>query len=223
MLGDGIGDLGCLAVMERVIAPHDALQLGELADHAGREIGLGEMRGALGERGVGAGNERRERPDQRLDALHLVEHAAELRVEDPLAELLDAALQPRLAVLVPEELGVGQTRPQHALVAGDDRRAAIGRQVVGDDEEFRRQRAVARRDRRNISDASASRSSAPRRGRFMKAWSMRADEDDGKLDETRDLVEQAGIVLQRAAARLAPSARGRRRSCDRRAAGSSTT
>jgi hypothetical protein len=43
-----------LAVGERVVAAHDALQLGELAHHVGDEVGLGQQRGALGLRDVGA-------------------------------------------------------------------------------------------------------------------------------------------------------------------------
>ncbi len=39
-----------LAVVLRVVAAHQALQLGKLADHVGGQIGLGESRGALGVR-----------------------------------------------------------------------------------------------------------------------------------------------------------------------------
>jgi hypothetical protein len=45
---DGVGDLGGLAVVQRVIAAHDALQLGELADHVGQQVGLRQHRGAVG-------------------------------------------------------------------------------------------------------------------------------------------------------------------------------
>ena len=37
-----------LALRLRVIAAHQALQLGEFADHFGQQIGLAELRGALG-------------------------------------------------------------------------------------------------------------------------------------------------------------------------------
>ncbi len=36
VIADRVGDFGLLVLLQRVIAPHDALQLGELADHAGR-------------------------------------------------------------------------------------------------------------------------------------------------------------------------------------------
>ena len=114
MLGDGVGDARVFAVMQRVVAAHDPLQLGELADHAGREIGLCEMRRSLHqpanslrrsrESGNPAANSRQFEPGrldpacagvtvqgaaqreirEPLDPVDLVEHAAELGVEDAL-------------------------------------------------------------------------------------------------------------------------------------------
>ena len=43
-----------LALQRRVVAAHQALQFGELADHLGDEVGLGEPRRALGESRIGA-------------------------------------------------------------------------------------------------------------------------------------------------------------------------
>ena len=48
---DRVGHRRRLAVVARVVAAHDALQLGELADHVGQQVGLGEQRGAVGLRG----------------------------------------------------------------------------------------------------------------------------------------------------------------------------
>ena len=45
---DGEGDGFALAVVARVVAAHDALQLGELAHHVGQQVGLGQQRGAVG-------------------------------------------------------------------------------------------------------------------------------------------------------------------------------
>jgi hypothetical protein len=53
-----------LALRQRVVAAHQALQLGELADHLGHEIGLGELRRALGLLRVGA-DQRRDLARQR--------------------------------------------------------------------------------------------------------------------------------------------------------------
>ena len=61
MIGDRVGDARVLAVMQRVIAAHDALQFRKLADHAGRQIGFGEQRGAAGALGIGAGDVRGEK------------------------------------------------------------------------------------------------------------------------------------------------------------------
>ena len=52
MLLDGIGHLARLAVVQRVIASHDALQLGKLADHSGEQIGFREPGGSLGEHDI---------------------------------------------------------------------------------------------------------------------------------------------------------------------------
>ncbi len=68
MRGDGVGDARILLLVERVIAAHHPLQLGELADHAAHEIGLGKNGGALGEVGVGA-DQRRDLPRQQAHAL----------------------------------------------------------------------------------------------------------------------------------------------------------
>ena len=46
-------------------------------------------------------------------------------MEDDLLELRHALCERHLEVLLPEELGVGETRCDHPLVAGDDRLAAI--------------------------------------------------------------------------------------------------
>ena len=50
MVADRGGDAGVFALRGGVIAAHQALELGELADHAGDEVGLAETRGAVGER-----------------------------------------------------------------------------------------------------------------------------------------------------------------------------
>ena len=43
-VGHGLGQ----SIVERVVAAHGALQLGELADHVGHEIGLGQQCGLVG-------------------------------------------------------------------------------------------------------------------------------------------------------------------------------
>jgi len=68
MVADGIGHRGRFAVVQRVIAAHHALQFGELADHAGAEIGLAQARGP-GDLALVGVDQRRDIPRQGLDAL----------------------------------------------------------------------------------------------------------------------------------------------------------
>ena len=114
MLLDGGRHLRRLAVVLRVVAPHEPLQLGEFTDHVGDEIRLGEQRGAVGEHGIGA-DHRRDGGGQRAQARHAIGLPAQLVVMDHAAELLDARLEPLPAILVEEELGVGQPRTARAL------------------------------------------------------------------------------------------------------------
>ncbi|MDE1712489.1 hypothetical protein PWG14_07170, partial (plasmid) [Chromobacterium amazonense] len=51
---DGGRHLGVFAVVLGVVHAHDALQLRELADHVGHQVGLGQVGRARGQRGVGA-------------------------------------------------------------------------------------------------------------------------------------------------------------------------
>ena len=60
---------------------------------------------------------------------------AELFVEGDLLELRPQRVERALAVLVPEELGVGEPRAQHAFVAGYDLACRRPRDHVGDHDE----------------------------------------------------------------------------------------
>ena len=53
MLADRGRHLSRLAVVPCVVSPHDALQLGEFADHVGQQIRLRQLRGTLRELDVG--------------------------------------------------------------------------------------------------------------------------------------------------------------------------
>ena len=134
MGGDGVGDGRILFLLERVVVAHHALQLGELADHVGEQVGLGEDGRALGEIGIGA-DQRRDLPGQMKDTLHPLVLAAELLVEGDLLQLRHAVFERHLAVLVEEELGVGEPSCDDALIAGGDGLAAVLRLQVGDDDE----------------------------------------------------------------------------------------
>ncbi len=64
-------------------------------------------------------------------------------MEDDGLERRDPRFEPDLAVVVPEELRIGQPGTQHALIAGDDGGTMIAGFHVGDQEEPRRQFSVA--------------------------------------------------------------------------------
>ncbi len=146
MVLDRGGDARLLALLRRIVAAHQALQLGKLADHFGDEIGLGEARGARRKLDVGA-DLGRELARQRLDPLDPLGLRAELLVEDDAERLeLGEALVERLFGLVlvvgqvmqvgePEVAGVGKTGAHHPGVAGGDRRAAVARDQVRDQDE----------------------------------------------------------------------------------------
>ena len=61
VIADGVGHQPLLAVVERVVAAHHALQFGEFADHAGDQVGLGKPSGVACQSRAGA--------DQRGDLL----------------------------------------------------------------------------------------------------------------------------------------------------------
>ena len=44
MVFNRIGHVKAQAIIERVVAPHRALQFGELSDHIGHQIGLSQLR-----------------------------------------------------------------------------------------------------------------------------------------------------------------------------------
>ena len=124
MSADRVGDRRVLLLVERVIAAHHPLQLGELADHVAGEIGLGQDRRALGKVGIGA-DQLGDLAGEHAHALHPLILRAELLVKDDLPELRHALFEHHLAVVVEEELGVGEPRRDHPLIAGDDGLAAI--------------------------------------------------------------------------------------------------
>jgi hypothetical protein len=105
----------------RVVAAHDALQLGELADHVGQQVGLGQQaRRGLRAPGLVAPQHlarSRARAPHALDAFAL---AAELVVVDHLRQACGTRPRASSSVLLEEELRVGQARAHHAFVAGDD-------------------------------------------------------------------------------------------------------
>src|SRR4029077_2876257 len=116
VLADGLRHFRSFLVGARVVAAHDALQLGELAHHVRQQIALAQFRGAprVIHRGIGG---ERDVGRERDDPARLVAEGTELHLEGYRVECPEARGQRRLAVLLPEEGGIRQARTYHALVA----------------------------------------------------------------------------------------------------------
>ena len=141
MLRQRVGDVGVLPLLQRIVAAHDALQFGELADHARHEVRLGEAHGLPATDKVGAGDQGRQPVRQLLQPPGLVADAAELRVKHHLIEHGQAGFQRAQPVPIPEELRVRQPGAQNALVSGPHRRIAVGRLDIRHEQEARREAA----------------------------------------------------------------------------------
>src|SRR5262245_59611633 len=111
-----------------VIAPDGSLQLGKLANHLGQQVGLGQVRGALGCRRISL-EFTCNYSGELLDPLDTLELSASLIVIDHAGETWHAYFQFRPAVLVVEEFRVGDARAQHALVAVDYLASILRRDV----------------------------------------------------------------------------------------------
>ena len=83
---DGVRDRFVLALRLRVVAAHQALHFGKLADHFGQQIGLAELRRAFGLGDIGA-DDRRKMAGKRDDARDPLGLGAELLVEHDVLEL----------------------------------------------------------------------------------------------------------------------------------------
>ena len=135
-----------LAVVARVVRAHRALQLGEFADHVGDQVGLGEQARRASRASTSAPISAAIAPASASTRSHALQLRTELVVIHDVREQRHAVGERLLLVLLEEELGVGQTRTHHALVAFDD----IARRVrvdVRDDQEARAQLAVRVRQR----------------------------------------------------------------------------
>ncbi len=146
MHGDGIGHGLVLAAFQRDVAADHALHFGELANRLADQIGLGQPRRALRLVRVRV-HHRRDLAREPRDPVHPLAQCAELVVEGDLVELGGHRVQPARPVVAPEELGVRQPRADHALVALDDRRAAVISFDIRDEDKAVRQRAVLSAER----------------------------------------------------------------------------
>ncbi len=171
------------------------MQLGKFADHLGQQIGLAELRRALGLGDIGA-DDRRKMARQRNDARDALGLGAELLVEHDVLELRQPVFQPRLQIGLVEELRIRQPRADHALVAGDDRLAAVGRLDVRDQNEFvgelRRFRIAHHKAFLVVADGGADDLFGDGEERLVE----RAHQHHRPFDQARDLGQQALVLDQ---------------------------
>src|SRR5262249_53705172 len=81
VLFDGMSHTLLFTVRQRVVAPHDALKLGELAYHVRKQISLREPCSALGRCDIGS-HGARNAAGQKLHALRALEVVSELVMVD---------------------------------------------------------------------------------------------------------------------------------------------
>ena len=118
--------------MARVVHPHHALGVGELEDHVGHQVALGQQARAGRMVHVSAnlpGNPAR----QRLDAIGLVAQGPKLLLEQHGFQTRQVIFQTFFTVGVEEEFSIGQTRTNHLLVTGDDLLRIFGLDVGYED------------------------------------------------------------------------------------------
>src|SRR5688572_33045680 len=102
MIPDGVGHVGIDTFGQCIVAAHDSLKLGEFADGAGDEIGLGQSRAKTCLVGVGL-EQGCDLARKRLDSSYPLALAANPGVEGDPVEEMEAAFERELAILVPEK------------------------------------------------------------------------------------------------------------------------
>src|SRR5215467_8421565 len=145
---------------------------------------------------ISARQRQRDLVGQPLDALDTFPLRAELLVKDDILELRQPALEPDLEVAVVEEFGVGEPRADHALVAGDDRLAAVLRLDIGDQDELVGELRGARVAQDETFLIVADRGADDFGGHTQKRLIERAHQHDGPFNETGDLRQQARILKE---------------------------
>ncbi len=197
MLRDRLGHRRVLAIMQRVIAAHDALQFGEFADQPGDQVGLGQLGGAARLLGIGmqGGSDLVGQP---LNAVDFLRHGAKFGMKNDVLQRRQAAFQTLLTVLVPEEFCIRQARGQHALIAGDHLLATIIGQGIGDDHEPRRQLTIPGVER-EILLMRPHRGGQHLAGNIHELLRDTAQQHHRLFDQPGHLIGQAGILNQQQA------------------------
>ena len=116
VFADARGNLGSLAIGERVVRAHDSLQLGKLPDHRREQIAFAELRGAF-RCGAIAVARSGDLTRERAHTARLVAERAELRLEGYGIECFPTRGQRLLAILIPEKRRIREARPYHTLIS----------------------------------------------------------------------------------------------------------
>ena len=209
MVGDRLPDLFRKPFHAGVDPAHRALQLGQLAHHAGREVGLRQPGGLPGERcRVGrAEHVGRDPAGQLLDPERLGAVAPEAPVEEHRVEARQERLERRAAILVPEEARVAEARHERALeVARDDPR--IDGLGVDHGQERRQQTAVVVHHREEVLVVDHGRREHVL-GELEELGPERAGDHRGILDQVGDFLQEARLAGRRSADAPAEAARVR--------------
>ena len=194
-----VGHVQTQAIVKRVITAHRALQLGELADHVSDQIGLGQQCGLAGLCGQRIAAELlANRLGNRPHALNALALGAQLVVINHLVQPRHARRQRFLAVLVKKELGIGQARAHHALIAANHG-TRIVRRDVADDQKLVRQRALGI-EQGEVFLVRLHRQNQAFLRHVQKLFFKRADQHIGPLDQRRHFVQQRIVVNRHHAA-----------------------
>ena len=179
-------------VIQRVVAAHDALQLGEFAHHVGHQVGLGQLGGQVSLRHqLCIAQLLCNRLGNGTHTLNTLTLRAQLVVIDHLAQTFHTAFQCFFAVLVKEELGIRQTGAHHALIAADHGRWVCGADVA-DDEELVGQLAVGVQQGEVLLVGLHGQNQALLR-HSQEFFFKFADQHVGALDQSGDFVQQGFI------------------------------
>ena len=130
MIVDSVSDFVGFALGACVQPPNNALKLGELPHHFGRQITLGEFRSPIGLRDVSKDHTQiepvlREPPANGADTFHLVAVTAEPRFVCNAFQFRQIVGEPTFLVCLPKELRVGKSRAKNTLVSGTDQALGI--------------------------------------------------------------------------------------------------
>ena len=130
------------AIVTRVVHPHNALGVGELEDHVGHQVALGQQARTGCVVNVSA-NLFSNPASQRLDAVSFVTQCTQLLLKQHGLQARQVIFQTFFTVGVEEELGIRQTWTNDFLVTRDNL-LRIFRFDVGNEDKVRQQFAVVR-------------------------------------------------------------------------------